>query len=273
MRWGPQRARRPEPGRLAISRPTQPVRGFRVLPLIAAGVVAFAATIIVLLPARCITPLLPPVVSVGSLDGTLWRGSTDSLAVNGRYLGALRWRLRPLHLLRGRLALDIDFNRADGRARGRVELGFGNRFETRDLTASLPLAAFAGSIAPAGWAGTVDAALPLLSLRPGRVPLIEGTVDVRSLVAPPPNGAPIGSYRLTFVASSTQDEQLVGQLQDLEGPMQVTGTLSLAADRSYVVDGLVAPRAGASDAVIQTLQFLGAPDAQGRRPFSVAGTY
>jgi hypothetical protein len=53
----------------------------------------------------------------------------------------------------------------------------------------------------------------------------------------------------------------------------VNGTLSLGADRSYVIDGLVAPRPDATPAVTDTLRYLGAPDAQGRRPFSVAGTY
>lgn len=207
------------------------------------------------------------------LDGTVWRGSTDALAIDGRYLGALRWRLRPLHLFRARLALDVDLKLADGQVRGRLALGLRNRIEMQDLTASLPLAVLAGEIAPSGWVGIVHADLGLLALRPGATPQIEGTVDVRNLVAPPPNGAAIGSYRLSFDASSEQGERLVGRLQDLEGPMEVTGTVSLAPDRSYVVEGLVAPRSGATDAVTRTLRFLGTPDAQGRRPFSLAGTY
>jgi len=252
---------------------TQAVGRFRKLPLILAGVAAFAITLLVALPARLITPLLPATVSVGMLDGTLWHGHTDSLAVNGRHLGAVRWRLLPLHLLRARLGVDFELSRADGQARGRLAIGLGDRVELRNLSATLPLDALAGSVAPAAWSGTVDANLARLAFRPGTVPEIEGTLEVRDLRAPPPDGATIGNYRVTFDASSPQDAQLVGKLQDLEGPMQVTGNVSLAADRSYVVEGLVAPRAGASESVTRTLQFLGAPDAQGRRPFSVAGTY
>ena len=70
-----------------------------------------------------------------------------------------------------------------------------------------------------------------------------------------------------------QKDRLVGKVKDLEGPMQVDGTLSLGADRSYVIEGLVAARPDASKAVTDTLRFLGNPDAQGRRPFSLAGTY
>lgn len=252
---------------------TQAVGRFRRLPLILAGVAAFAITLLAALPARFIIPLLPATVSVGMIDGTLWHGHTDSLALNGRDLGALRWRLLPLQLFRGRLALDFELTRADGQARGRLAMGLGDRFETRNLTATLPFAALAGSVAPKGWSGSVDANLARLALRPGAVPEIEGILEVRDLRAPPPDGAAIGNYRVTFDATSRQDDQLVGKLQDLEGPMQVTGTVSLAADRSYVVEGLVAPRAGASESITRTLQYLGAPDAQGRRPFSVAGTY
>jgi general secretion pathway protein N len=245
----------------------------RPLLLIAVGAATFAVAFIAMLPARFVTPLFPDAVSVGALDGTVWRGSTDSLAVNGRYLGALRWRLRPLHLLRARLALDVDLRRADGQARGQLALGPGDRVEAHDVSARLPLPALAGGLAPAGWSGTVDATLSSLAIRPGRTPQIEGTIDVRNLVAPPPNGAAIGSYRLTFDDRSAQGDKLVGQINDLEGPMQVSGTLSVAADRTYVVEGQVAPRAGASETVTQTLRFLGTPDPQGRRPFSLAGNY
>jgi hypothetical protein len=115
--------------------------------------------------------------------------------------------------------------------------------------------------------------LQSLDIAPQTTPRVVGTIEVHGLQAPPPGGAAIGSYSVAFDAASAQAGKLVGHLKDLEGPMQVAGTLTLAADRSYVIDGLVAPRAGASQAVTDTLRFLGAPDAQGRRPFSVAGTY
>ncbi len=243
------------------------------LPLIAAGLATFVVTLIAGLPARFVTQLLPANVTVGMLDGTLWSGRTDSLALDGNHLGALRWRLRPLQLFRARLALDAELNRNDGEVRGRLDLGFGNRIEARNLSGRLPVGALPAGIAPSGWSGVVQADLEKLSFRRGEVPLIEGTIELRDLRAPPPDGAAIGSYRLLFDGTFLQGQQLVGTLEDLEGPMQVTGTLSLGADRSYLVEGMVAPRAGASEAVTVTLRFLGAPDARGRRPFSLAGTY
>ena len=239
----------------------------------AAGVAAFLVTLIVGLPARFLAPLLPPRLTVGTLEGTIWRGRTDMLAVDGQTIGGLRWQLRPLELFLGRLALDSELDRRDGQARAQLRVGFGGSVEARDIEAHLPLSALPRNIVPGGWSGVLRAELARVSVPKGAVPRIEGKVELRNLKAPPPQGALIGSYSLLFDASSSQKDRLVGKVKDLEGPMQVDGTLSLGADRSYVVEGLVAPRPDASKAVTDTLRFLGTPDAQGRRPFSVAGTY
>jgi general secretion pathway protein N len=241
-------------------------------PLIAIGLAAFLLTLLVGLPARALAPLLPPRVTVGTLEGTVWRGRTDALAVDGQTIGALRWQLHPLHLFLGRVALDTELDRRDGQARAGLRLGFGG-MEARDVEAHLPLSALPRNIVPAGWSGVLRAELARVSLPKGAVPRIEGMIELRNLKAPPPQGAAIGSYSLLFDATSKQKDRLVGKVKDLDGPMQVEGTLSLGADRSYVVEGLVAPRPDASKAVTDTLRFLGTPDAQGRRPFSLAGTY
>jgi hypothetical protein len=68
------------------------------------------------------------------------------------------------------------------------------------------------------------------------------------------------------------DAPLTGALDDLGGPLDVTGSLQLLADRSYVVEGLIAARADAPADISQMLQFLGPADQQGRRPFSLAGS-
>ncbi len=243
------------------------------LRLIAAGVAAFLLTLLASIPASVISVALPPNIKLGMTSGTIWSGSTDSLNVNGRPYGAFRWKLRPMQSFLGRLVFDGELLRNDGQARGKIGFGLGNRLFARNMEINLPLAALAAGVGPPGWSGVVRAKLQSVDLAPQTAPHIVGTIELRGLQAPPPGGAVIGSYAITFDAASARDGKLVGQLKDLEGPMQVTGTATLAADRSYVVEGLVAPRAGAPQAVTNTLRFLGAPDAQGRRPFSVAGTY
>ena len=82
----------------------------------------------------------------------------------------------------------------------------------------------------------------------------------------------IGGYRITFPPATTGDE-LVGALGDTgSGPLEIAGNIRLKSDRSYVIEGAVAARPEAPKSVADTLQYLGPPDAQGRRPFSISGT-
>ena len=59
----------------------------------------------------------------------------------------------------------------------------------------------------------------------------------------------------------------------LGGPVGVTGTLTLTGEPGYVIDGLVTVRADTAPALAAQIAILGTPDSEGRRPFSIAGTY
>jgi hypothetical protein len=54
--------------------------------------------------------------------------------------------------------------------------------------------------------------------------------------------------------------------------LSLQGQAQLASDGAYEISGTVAPRSGASSDLQQALQLLGAPDAQGRYAFTLAGT-
>jgi general secretion pathway protein N len=243
------------------------------LPLIAVVLAVFLISLLVLLPAQIVSFCLPASVTVGSLTGSVWNGGADSLVVNGRPLGAFQWHLRPFQLFIGRLVFDGELTSADGSARGWVSLSFGGAAEVRDLEVSWPLATLPVNVVPTGWSGELRTSLHIASFKGPIIVRALGAVEARDLRGPPPEGAAMGSFRLTFDESSLQGEKLVGRLQDLAGPLQVSGTLTLGRNRDYLLEGLVAARGGASDTLNNTLRFLGAPDAQGRRPFSVAGTY
>jgi hypothetical protein len=60
---------------------------------------------------------------------------------------------------------------------------------------------------------------------------------------------------------------------DLGGPLALAGTLRMTPEPGFVVDGTVAARPTASPNLVRQLQMLGAPDAQGRRSFSIANTF
>ena len=105
----------------------------------------------------------------------------------------------------------------------------------------------------------------------------QGTLDLIDVTGPARQPSNIGAYRLKFPAdnapANTPGNTLMGTLESLEGAaLDVTGTIKLAADRSYQLDTMVAVRGNAPQGFAEGMQYLGPPDAQGRRPFSVSGT-
>ena len=245
----------------------------RTLTLISLGVAAFALSLLAFLPASLIARVLPAGVTADDLSGTLWNGASESVRVGNRQIGALRWKVHPLALFRGRVALDAQITQVYGRASGNVSLGFGGRVDVENLEARWAVAALPIGVLPPGWTGQLQASLPLLRLRGAALHAARGTVDASDLREPPPNGVAVGSYRVTFDDAQQQPGRVVGQLRDTDGPMQVAGTITIGADRSYVIDGLVAARPTAPPSMVNQLRYLGTPDVQGRRPFSLAGTY
>jgi hypothetical protein len=105
------------------------------------------------------------------------------------------------------------------------------------------------------------------------VKVIQGVVEAHDLTdGEASNAQRWGSYSLTFPAPIAGDP--LGQLRDLGGgPLAVEGTLRLTPDPGFDLEGLVTARPTASPELAKDIQFLGSPDAQGRRPFSLSATF
>lgn len=241
--------------------------------LIGLGVLAFVVFAISTLPASIIaSPLAQQGVVVSGVTGTVWNGAAQVVQSGNVDVGSVQWKLHALPLLTGRAVADVNLERVDGSAQGNVSAAMSGRLSLRDVVASLPLAGLPPNFIAGGWTGKLNLKLAAVDIVDRWPTSIVGTVEVLDLAGPAKRPAAMGSYKLVFPEQS-QADALRAALTDIHGPLQFAGTLELkAADRSYVLDGLVAPRPEASQDIVNSLQFLGAPDAQGRRPISLAGT-
>ena len=98
---------------------------------------------------------------------------------------------------------------------------------------------------------------------------IEGVVEIHDLTD---GDQKWGSYSVTFPPPTAGVP--VGQLKDLgTGPLAVEGSMKLTPEPGFDLQGLVAARPSASADLVQNLRFLGSPDAQGRRPFSLESSF
>ncbi|MGH8169285.1 MAG: type II secretion system protein N [Steroidobacteraceae bacterium] len=244
----------------------------RTITVIILGVVAFAAIVLARLPASWLLPGSGASFSCASVEGSIWSGYCGGLKVNGAALGDLAWRLRPSRLLLGRLAAHIDIEHPPTTsARGDVEIGLGGTVVARNLTASLPLDPTLLPGMPPTLSGTLHLDLSLARVtKKGVVSKLKGRIEADDLIDRSGYVTPLGSFAVTFPGGTPEP---TGDLQDLGGPLAVSGKLVLTPQPGYALSGDVTPRASANQALVNTIEFLGSPDAQGRRQFALSGTY
>ena len=98
---------------------------------------------------------------------------------------------------------------------------------------------------------------------------------MEGLIAPPPRSTSIGSYHIEIPdpqATDTAGGVLHARITDKEGPFSFEGRFTLTPDRNFLLEGSLAPRGTTPPALVRSLELLGPPDANGRRPVSVSGT-
>ncbi len=232
------------------------------------AIAAFAIIVLTRLPASWVFPRSALFACAG-IDGSVWSGSCNGLTVQHVEMGDLTWDAAPLRALTGTLAAHIELAHGAVSARSEVDLGFGGGVTLRNLVADLPLDPARVPRVPPQLRGTVHAELALVRLQHGDLTDLKGRIEAHDLLQRTGHVTPIGSYALSFPGGAGDP---VGTLQDLGGPLAVQGTLRLMHGPAYILQGEVAARADAAPELLSDLQFLGSPDASGRRPFSLAGT-
>jgi general secretion pathway protein N len=234
------------------------------------GAIAFSVILLVRLPASWLLPTRFGPGSCASLDGSLWSGTCSGLTLSGSHLGDLAWELHPLRLLVGRLAAHVTLGNGPADVSADVEVGSGQNITARHVVADLPLDPHLIPAVPPTLHGNAHAELALVHLEHGVLQDLQGRIEAHDLIDNSGHRTPLGSYALTFPGGTTPP---TGQLRDLDGPLALEGTLKLTAQSGFELAGVIAARPGAPQELINNIQFLGTPDASGRRPFSLSGSF
>jgi general secretion pathway protein N len=234
------------------------------------AVLAFAVIFLARMPAAWLIPAGGAHDACASVDGSLWSGVCNGLTVERTPVGDVTWRLLPLRLFAGKLAAHITVTRGAATLHADAEAGFGQHIALRRLLADLPLDPAIVPGLPATLSGRAHLDLPLVRLEHGLVTELIGRIEAHDLEDHSGRSTPLGSYVVNFPGGVGEP---TGKLRDLAGPLAVEGTLRLTAQPGYELEGLIAPRAGAAPELVNNIRYLGSPDAAGRRPFSVAGTF
>ncbi len=242
--------------------------------LVAAGIAAFLVCLIAMVPADQLARRLPPGVVVSGVGGTIWNGRASSLAFNGRPIGGIRWSCRPWRLFLLEWTCRVNLSPAGGELSAYLQGDFGgNEIAGSDITGQVPISAFEGVVTPTGWTGVLELDVDALTLVERRPADAAGTLFLRSLRAPGAGGQMLGDFELTVGEGAVGTRSLTGRLRDLGGPLRVRGAIELQPDGRYLLSGEAAPGPGAGPSIFDTLAFLGPPDSQGRRSFTIEGSF
>ena len=218
----------------------------------------------------------PPAITFAGVSGTLWSGSAASCSIAGFTAEALRWRVRPLALLLGRISASVDARIPDGFVTG-VVTASPSRVRLSELRGATSLPALAAMLPVRGMRGQASVALEDLVLENGWPASVIGELKLAGLETAPliPDGTgallPLGDYTVTFLPAPPG--ALAAQFVDNGGPLEVAGTVNLDNTRTYALDALIEPRAGAPEALVEGLKIMTAePDAEGRRRLNLTGS-
>lgn len=230
--------------------------------LLVIGLAAYLLLAIVSFPATlAIAWFVPDEIRTANVTGTAWSGHADTIVTPHATLLDTRWSARPLSLITGKMTYKINTTVAGGAIETRLSISPGGSIVLKELTGVVALSSLP-SIAPSV---TIDGRVGLdfarLKIADQWLIDAEGTLDIIGLTLVNPVAETLGNFEVVF--NGADESGLQGLINNLEGPLDVNGTLSLPGDRNWQLNGNIKPTSATSSQVIQGLAFLGSRNSDG----------
>ncbi|MCZ6560762.1 MAG: type II secretion system protein N [Gammaproteobacteria bacterium] len=234
----------------------------RLLGVAAASFVFF---LVLNIPAQVILSFLDGTpAKMNGLSGTLWQGAAKSFAVDQLQFGQARWRWKPGGLLAGRVEFDFEAGDSEPRLSGRLGLSASGKILVRNATLDLFLNQL--GVMPFGTKAKVFIAIESLSMAgewpehaTGTIHLIDTSMDI-------PETLELGDFEGQFKIENGGDLQ--ADFYDLEGALEINGTLSLDARGNYQGNLYIKPRGRLSRRLQNILSYMPSENGVYQQPFS-----
>ncbi|RUO37419.1 hypothetical protein CWE13_05525 [Aliidiomarina shirensis] len=244
------------------------IKNWQLISLI---VLVYVIGLIVLFPAKVAIGFapIPDNVTIGRVDGTIWRGSIERVESQGLSFHDVGWRLKAADLVRLRATADIDIPRHPNNIlQGQAQVqASANAIKVRDASFGADLE-------------------NILVLSPVSSPIpLQGGVSMR--ISDFELGSPVCNALVGQVIAVQVQAQFGARWENLgdyetnlgcsEGRIAIAmpedNLLGLSVNGNVAPTGIdlrigIAPRDGAPQGIRDLLQWLGQADSQGRRYFN-----
>jgi len=201
---------------------------------------------------------VPDDVQVGGVDGTVWDGRGIQVGTRDLQAERIRWRVRPMALLTGRLEVTVEGVMGDGFAEGRATLTPGG-LSLRGLNGQVPAAPWSRVASRFGedvlLGGTFAFAIDALEVdREGRLEQLDGRLAWHDASVTVDEHVELGGLTSQLRA---EDGALLGELGDTGGPLALGGTWRLDPTGAYELDAVMDTREGAAQILTRSLEMAG----------------
>jgi hypothetical protein len=246
--------------------------------LLITGVVVYLIALVANFPASHGLALALPYLEQAGVEleaaevsGSIWSGRIGEARVERQRLQRVRWSLRPGEALAARIGADWRTDFDGGHLQGRLALDAGGRLLLSRTEGRIPMDLISNRLPlPVVLGGELALNLEQLTLADGVPESARGVVLVSGARVVSPQAVELGDLRL--VIAPVEGGGIRAELADAGGPLEATGSLVLAGDRSYRLDALVSPRADADPVIGQVLPMLGQRTPAGKYRVEFTGT-
>ncbi|MDP4530353.1 type II secretion system protein N [Alkalimonas delamerensis] len=237
--------------------------------LCALGFASYLLCLLVLTPASWWLKLapLPPELRLGQVQGTLWQGQVQALSYQQLELRQLRWQLSPWRLFTGQLVVQLQAGDLAEQElaylNGQLRYGLGG-VQLRDSLLRYPVAQIAPMLQlplPVGADGTLMLDIDAYQQGAPWCKTLQGQASWQQARLQPPTGWI--DLQHIFASLACDNGELV-LITDGQNPLGLDVTARLQAAGRFSVEGTLKPDASMPEEVHQAMQFVGAPDAEGR---------
>jgi len=234
------------------------------------GILAYAIALIATFPADraygWLIPLLDPKtpVQLFGVNGTVWSGGSDRAHIYDQDINGLRWRVKPLPLILGRLEVDLNAPFSGGTVAGtlsRAMTGQGLSIESPHI--DLPLATLLDAKhSPIPITGRLTGDLTRIDIAEnGGFEVDTGDLLIDSLTVALPTPLLLGGFKVRIEHDAKG--ALVVKATDTGGPLELNATITLPNADRYVLIAELGSRDKRNAVLMQSLRMLGAPDRTG----------
>lgn len=232
---------------------------------LAAGLVSLAAFLVAGFPARLAWTWWGPhghTLRLTGVSGTVWSGAASRVTLGNGSLDEVHWQLRPASLLTLRLGYRFRARLQKGYVSGDAALAPSGELHLDHVEGESDIRVL-GALVNAGAMpvhGQVNLQLEKLAWKGGHPTDAAGRVSVSDVkLDTGSQDVALGQYGIEIHRSG---RQIVGQIRDRGGPLQVSGDAALTPAGTYRVQLAITQRQPGST-LHNLLGMLGRPDANG----------